>query len=468
MNLPAGATPVDFAYSIHTEVGHRAIGAKVSGKLVPLDYELRTGDTVEVLTSQGAGRGPPPGLAPVREDTAGAQQDPAVVQLGSGARTPWSTGRDALQRLMRKQNVPFKRLATEEALIGQVAAEMKSRPSRRSTSRSGRGTCRRSRSWRACHGWSPAPTRTTSPRCRSPARSTLRREEISRASWSRRAPTCGCGSGRCCTPVPGDEIMGFVTRGQGVSVHRVDCPNAKALAREPERLIEVSWAEGKPTSFTVAIQVEALDRTRLLSDVATVLSDHHVNILSATSATGRDRITRLRFTFELADITHLSDVLGAVKKVDGVFDAYRVARGRCDPARCGSSCNGWRAPRSRSTASRWRSSAPGTCLLVGAGRDDLEDEPDRLADKVANLRIFADAEGKMNVALADVGGEASSSPSSRSTATCARGGGPRGSAPRRPGRGRGARGGVRPCALEPEVCGSPAGVFRAPTWRSTC
>jgi GTP diphosphokinase / guanosine-3',5'-bis(diphosphate) 3'-diphosphatase len=130
--------------------------------------------------------------------------------------------------------------------------------------------------------------------------------------------------GRCCTPVPGDEIIGFVTRGQGVSVHRTDCPNVKSLRREPERLIEVTWAGGKPTSFVVAIMVEALDRTRLLSDVATVMSDHHVNILSATSATGRDRITRLRFTFELADITHLSSILAAVKRVESVYDVFRV------------------------------------------------------------------------------------------------------------------------------------------------
>jgi GTP pyrophosphokinase len=121
--------------------------------------------------------------------------------------------------------------------------------------------------------------------------------------------------------------MGFVTRGQGVSVHRTDCPNARTLEREPERLIEVTWAEGKPTSFIVAVMVEALDRVRLLSDVATNLSDSHVNILSATSATGRDRITRLRFTFELADIAHLSSVLASVKRVDGVFDAYRVVPG---------------------------------------------------------------------------------------------------------------------------------------------
>jgi GTP pyrophosphokinase len=129
---------------------------------------------------------------------------------------------------------------------------------------------------------------------------------------------------RCCTPVPGDEIMGFVTRGQGVSVHRTDCPNVRALTKEPERLIDVSWRSGKPTSFVVSIQVEALDRTRLLSDVATVLSDHHVNIISATSTVGRDRITTLRFTFELADSTHLSGVLAAVKKIENVYDAYRV------------------------------------------------------------------------------------------------------------------------------------------------
>jgi GTP pyrophosphokinase len=129
---------------------------------------------------------------------------------------------------------------------------------------------------------------------------------------------------RCCTPVPGDDIIGFVTRGQGVSVHRRDCPNGKALLNQPERLIDVSWRAGRPTSFVVAIQVEALDRTRLLSDVATVLSDNHVNIVSATSSVGRDRVTTLRFTFELADIAHLSGVLAAVKKVENVYDAYRV------------------------------------------------------------------------------------------------------------------------------------------------
>ena len=132
---------------------------------------------------------------------------------------------------------------------------------------------------------------------------------------------------RCCTPVPGDQIMGFITRGQGVSIHRTDCPNVKELRREPDRVIEVSWKAGAPTSFLVSIQVEALDRRKLLQDVATVLGDHHVNIVAASSNTGKDRIATLRFTFELADIAHLSSVLSAVKRVDGVFEAYRVLPG---------------------------------------------------------------------------------------------------------------------------------------------
>ena len=129
---------------------------------------------------------------------------------------------------------------------------------------------------------------------------------------------------QCCTPAPGDEILGFVTRGRGVSVHRTDCPNADDLRAEPDRLIEVSWRPGRGTSFTVAVQVEALDRTRLLSDVAAALSDQHVNILSATTTTRRDRTTTLRFTFQLADIAHLESLLSSIRGVDGVFEASRV------------------------------------------------------------------------------------------------------------------------------------------------
>src|SRR4029079_6677959 len=132
---------------------------------------------------------------------------------------------------------------------------------------------------------------------------------------------------RCCTPVPGDEIVGFITRGHRVSVHRTDCPNVADLQRRDDRFIEVSWKGGRPTSFLVSIKVEGLDRIKLLRDVATVLGDQHVNIVSASTNTAKDRVATFRFTFELADIAHLSSILQAVKRVDGVFDAYRAARG---------------------------------------------------------------------------------------------------------------------------------------------
>jgi GTP diphosphokinase / guanosine-3',5'-bis(diphosphate) 3'-diphosphatase len=322
VNLPAGATPVDFAYAIHTDVGHRTIGAKVGGKLVPLDYELRTGDAVDVLTSRAQGEGPsqdwlqfvktPRARSKIRQWFSRGRREDALEQ-----------GKDAVARLMRKERLPLKRLATEGSLH-QVAEDLKYPTLDALYVAVGEGHVSPqsvvARLGRQLSGGADEdaidvplarPVRIGTP---DPSSGVVVRglDDV----WVR--------LGRCCTPVPGDAIMGFVTKGQGVSVHRTDCPNVKSLKAQPERLIEVTWAEGKPTSFVVAIQVEALDRTRLLSDVATVLSDNHVNILSATSQTGKDRITRLRFTFELADIAHLSSVLASVKRVDSVYDAYRV------------------------------------------------------------------------------------------------------------------------------------------------
>jgi len=322
VNLPAGATPVDFAYSIHTEVGHRTIGAKVNGKLVPLDYELRTGDTVDVLTSKAEGEGPsqdwlkfvvtPRARSKIRQWFSRERREDALEE-----------GREQLHRLMRKQNVPFKRLATEEALH-QVAEEMKFPDLESLYVAVGEGHVSPqsvvARLTRAVSGTTEEDA-TEVPLAR-PVR--VGKPDIASGVVVPGSADVWVRLARCCTPVPGDEIMGFVTRGQGVSVHRTDCPNARGLGKEPERLIDVSWRTGRPTSFVATIQVEALDRTRLLSDVATALSDHHVNILSATSAVGRDRITTLRFTLELADIAHLSQLVSAVKKVENVYDAYRL------------------------------------------------------------------------------------------------------------------------------------------------
>lgn len=132
---------------------------------------------------------------------------------------------------------------------------------------------------------------------------------------------------RCCTPVPGDDIIGFVTTGNGVSVHRRDCVNAQQLLKQPDRIIPVEWAPSSASVFLVQLQVEALDRNRLLSDVTRVLSDQHVNILSASVATSRNRVAMSRFTFEMGDPSHLDHVIKAVRKIDGVFDVYRITGG---------------------------------------------------------------------------------------------------------------------------------------------
>src|SRR4029079_2029501 len=345
-NLPQGATPVDFAYAIHTEVGHRTIGAKVNGKLVPLDYELRTGDSGEVLASKAQGEGPSQDWLQFVETPRARNKIRQWFARGrrEGALDP---GRDLLRRQMRKQDLPFKGLATED-VMDQVAGDLKYPDLDALYVAVGEGHVSPqsvvARLARFVSGTSDEDVTNDVPLAR-PVR-IGRPDDISHGVMVKGLPDVWVKLGRRCTPVPGDAIVGFVTRGQGVSVHRGDCPNVKTLRREPERMIEVSWSEGKPASFVVAIQVEALDRTRLLSDIATVLSDQHVNILSANSSTGRDRITRLRFTFELADITHLSSILATVKRIDGVYDAYRVVPSSC----------GWSG--SASAARRWRSTVP--------------------------------------------------------------------------------------------------------------
>ena len=323
IELPAGSTPIDFAYAIHTDVGHRCIGAKVGGKLVPLDYRLVTGDAVDVLTSKALDAGPsrdwlqivqtPRARTKIRQWFSRERREDAL-----------ETGKDLMQRAMRKQGVPFKRLATE-SLLTQVAADLKYTELEAMYVAIGEGhVSPQSVVARLTRILSDEGTEEEVleevPLAR-PVR--IKRETdggvvVSGATdvWVRLA--------RCCLPVPGDEIIGFVSRGQGVSVHRADCPNARALAKEPERLVEVAWREGRATSFVVAIQVEALDRQKLLGDIATVLAEHQVNILSATSQVGKDRISTQRFTFEIADITHLSRILASVKGVENVFDAFRV------------------------------------------------------------------------------------------------------------------------------------------------
>ncbi|GEB50867.1 MULTISPECIES: RelA/SpoT family protein [Streptomyces] len=328
--LPAGATSVDFAYAVHTEVGHRTIGARVNGRLVPLESTLDNGDTVEVFTSKASGAGPsrdwlgfvksPRARNKIRAWFTRERRDEAIEQ-----------GKDAIVRAMRKQNLPIQRILTGDSLVT-LAHELRYPDISALYAAIGEGHVS---AQNICHKLvqalggedeakedlaetaPPMPTRT---RRRNTADPGVVVKGVGSDVWVKLA--------RCCTPVPGDPIIGFVTRGNGVSVHRADCVNVDSLSREPERILDVEWAPTQSSVFLVAIQVEALDRSRLLSDVTRVLSDQHVNILSAAVQTSRDRVATSRFTFEMGDPKHLGHVLKAVRGVEGVYDVYRVTSAR--------------------------------------------------------------------------------------------------------------------------------------------
>ncbi|GAA1693288.1 GTP pyrophosphokinase [Microbacterium sediminicola] len=323
IGLPAGATPVDFAYAVHTEVGHRTMGAKVNGRLVPLESELVSGDVVEVFTSKNPDAGP--------------SQDWLSFVKSTRARNKirgWFTkerreeaieqGKESIARAMRRQNLPLQRLMTQESL-SEVAHLLRYEDVSALYAAVGEGHVSTQSVIEKVTALVSASTDTATGPIDLPH---VGRSRQPRAGDSgvlvRGAPDILVKLAKCCTPVPGDEIIGFVTRGSGVSVHRADCTNADSLRADPERLIEVEWAPTTKSIFLVQIQVEALDRSGLLSDVTRVLSEHHVNILSATVSTGNDRLAISRFVFEMGDIVHLDRVLNAVRRIDAVYDVYRV------------------------------------------------------------------------------------------------------------------------------------------------
>ncbi|MFE7107041.1 RelA/SpoT family protein [Streptomyces sp. NPDC057575] len=327
--LPAGATPVDFAYAVHTEVGHRTIGARVNGRLVPLESTLDNGDLVEVFTSKAAGAGPsrdwlgfvksPRARNKIRAWFSKERRDEAIEQ-----------GKDAIARAMRKQNLPIQRILTGDSLVT-LAHEMRYPDISSLYAAIGEGHVAAAgvvqKLVQALGGEDEAneDIAESSPPSRSRGK---RRSNADPGVVVKGVEDVWVKLARCCTPVPGDPIIGFVTRGSGVSVHRADCVNVDSLSQQPERILEVEWAPTQSSVFLVAIQVEALDRSRLLSDVTRVLSDQHVNILSAAVQTSRDRVATSRFTFEMGDPKHLGHVLKAVRGVEGVYDVYRVTSAR--------------------------------------------------------------------------------------------------------------------------------------------
>nr|WP_217361648.1 bifunctional (p)ppGpp synthetase/guanosine-3',5'-bis(diphosphate) 3'-pyrophosphohydrolase [Aeromicrobium stalagmiti] len=330
IQLPADATPVDFAYAVHTEVGHACIGARVNGRLVSLESTLESGDVVEIFTSKSPDAGPsrdwldfvasPRARNKIRQWFTKERREEAIER-----------GKDLIAKQMRKEGLPLHRLFKHETLAT-VAQELHLPDVS---------------TLYASVGESNVGAQSVVDRVidlaggREGAQEDLAEATTLPGVGSRRRADTGDAGviveglegddvmiklARCCTPVPGDTIQGFVTRGAGVSVHRTDCVNLISLRSQPERLVSVRWAPTGKSTFLVAIQVEGLDRPRLLSDITRVISDQHVNILSASLSTGRDRVAKSKFTFEMADPKHLGHVLSAVRTVEGVFDVYRLTQ----------------------------------------------------------------------------------------------------------------------------------------------
>jgi GTP pyrophosphokinase len=323
--LPTGATPVDFAYAVHTEVGHRCIGAKVNGRLAPLDSVLDNGDIVEVITSKAEGAGPSRDWLGF---VASARSRNKIKQWFSKERREEAIerGKDSIARAMRKQDLPLQRLMSKDTLTA-VAAELRYTDIPSLYAAVGEGqVSAQSVVERVVHslGGAEGTSEDAAEALRPSGGRRRRRASTDPGVVVNGATDVWVRLARCCTPVPGDEIVGFVTRGNGVSVHRRTCASIATMGDAAERLIDVAWTAGAASMFLVAIQVDALDRNRLLADITQVLSDQHVNILSAHVTTNRDRVAKSRFTFEMADPAHLDHVLKAVRTVDGVFDVFRV------------------------------------------------------------------------------------------------------------------------------------------------
>lgn len=321
--LPGGSTPVDFAYTVHTDVGNRCAGAKVNGRLVPLETKLVNGDVVEIVTNKSDSASPsrdwlnfvksPRARSKIKAWFSKERREEAI-----------DAGRESIARQMRKAGLPLQKIFAGQSLL-ELAHEMHYSDISALYSAVGDGHVSAlsvieklvvSMGTEDSH---PQPSLEVIPTGTPTAKRSSNAIEVEGVA------DVLVKLARCCTPVPGDEIMGFVTRGSGISVHREDCVNAGDLHKfQSDRVVKVKWLSGAISTFLVNIQVEALDRARLLADVTRTLSEQHVNILSAAVSTSKDRTAISKFTFEMADATHLDSVLAAVRQIEGVYDVYRL------------------------------------------------------------------------------------------------------------------------------------------------
>jgi len=323
--LPAGSTPVDFAYSVHTEVGHRCIGAKVDGRLVALERTLSNGQIVEIFTSKA------PTAGPSRDwlgFVASSRAKTKIRQYFAKSRREEAVelGKDAIAKSARRAGLPVQRLISHDALAA-VGHDLGYRDIAALYAAIGENHVAATTVVAKVVSYLGGEEEVGAAIAERSAPSVSRRR--SRATGDVGVLVTGVSDiqvklARCCTPVPGDEILGFITKGGSVSVHRIDCTNAGSLRADQARLVPVSWDPTSASVFLVTVQVEALDRARLLSDITKTLADLKVNILSANLSMSKDGMAISRFSFEMADPKHLGHLLRVVRGVEGVYDVYRV------------------------------------------------------------------------------------------------------------------------------------------------
>jgi GTP pyrophosphokinase len=324
--LSADSTPVDFAYAVHTEIGHRCIGAKVNGRLVPLDSRLQSADTIEIFTSKSESSGPSRDWV---NFVASSRARNKIRQWFSKERREdaLESGREALTKELRRESMPIATTLSSAALAT-VAESMNLADDEALFVAIGEGQISASsviqRLLREMRGGDEQIATTVTRSSRTP-RSPHRRTA---GVWVEGLDDVMVHLAKCCTPVPGDQILGFVTQGRGVSVHRSDCSNAEALSeRNNDRIIEVEWDASGEGVFRATLEVLAFDRSRLLVDITQAVSEHRLNIVAARTATTADRVSRMTFDIELADPSHLETLINSIRMLDGVFDAYRVLPG---------------------------------------------------------------------------------------------------------------------------------------------
>jgi GTP diphosphokinase / guanosine-3',5'-bis(diphosphate) 3'-diphosphatase len=319
--LPAGATPIDFAYAVHTDVGHRTVGAKVNGRIVPLHYRIRSGDIVEILTSK-SGRGPSRDWLSLAASSRARNKIRQWFSRETREETE-QKGREALEQALKAQKLPYKKVAGS-AVLAQVIRESGFKKAEDFYLALGSGkltansivnkVLQRLKTDQVAQ-------EETVPLKAPKERSTVTSESVGINVVG--ADGVLIRVAKCCTPVPGDAIVGYISLGKGITVHRKDCPNVRALMRNPERFTPVEWDGGATKSFRVQIAVDSWDRPRLLEDVARTFAEHGANIVSYGGVVD-DQLAKNWYTAEVGDVNALRSLLNALRNIDAVFDAYRV------------------------------------------------------------------------------------------------------------------------------------------------